>query len=248
MKSLLAGVFALLSVAGGLASEGREPVLVELFTSEGCSSCPPADALIESLQRSQPVDGAEIIPLALHVDYFNHLGWKDPFSSAAFTRRQEDYSEVFGPDSVYTPQVVVDGAEAVPGNEPEQVRHAIGTAVGRVHLPVRVSPHPAGGSVHLSIDVPPGPKDIEQIQVVAALTQEEVTSIVKRGENKGRTLHHIAVVRKIQRVGALTSSASVLDARLPIDRGWGPNLQTVVWLQGVTSRRIYGTAVADIPR
>ena len=248
MKSLLAGVFALLSVAGGLASEGREPVLVELFTSEGCSSCPPADALIESLQRNQPVDGVQIIPLALHVDYFDRLGWKDPFSSASFTGRQQDYAEIFGPDSVYTPQVVVDGTEAVPGNEPDQVRHAIATAADRVHLPVRVSPHPAGGSVHLSIDVPPSPGDGEQIQVIAAITQDDVTSIVKRGENKGRTLHHIAVVRRIQRVGALTSSASVLDARLPIERAWGPNVKAVVWLQAPSSRRVYGTAVADVPR
>src|SRR5262245_58161342 len=98
-------LLALLS-AGGSAPPPRVPVLVELFTSEGCSICPPADTLLESLLRDQPVEGVEIVPIGLHVDYFDHLGWKDSFGSRSYTARQEEYSSIFGPDSVYTPQIV----------------------------------------------------------------------------------------------------------------------------------------------
>jgi hypothetical protein len=225
----------------------RVPVLVELFTSEGCSSCPPADALLESLLRSQPVEGVEVVPVGLHVDYFDHLGWKDTFGSASYTARQQDYSQVFGPDSVYTPQIVVDGQEAVAGSDGDVVRRAIGSAAGRPHLPLRATAQLVGDRLRLTVDLPAAPANAEKIQVVAAVTEDGLSSVVKRGENRGRTLHHVAVARHVQRFDALTGDAAVVQAQLRVGKAWTRSgLKAIVWLQGVNSRKVYGTALAQI--
>ena len=246
MKRLFAAALlvALSARAWGTQS-GRVPVLVELYTSEGCSSCPPADALLESLQREQPVQGAEIIPIGFHVDYFNYLGWKDAFSSSTFTARQRSYSPIFG-DDLYTPQMVVDGHQAVTGNESAQVRGAIETAARREHLPLRVSAAVVTDKVRLTIEAPAVPLHSEAVQLIAAITEDGLTSVVNRGENKGRTLHHVAVARRVQVLDALTAKPSVVASQLPIERGWGPHLKVVVWMQGVKSRQIYGAALTSL--
>jgi hypothetical protein len=250
MRILLgAVVLAALSVRGGLAPAPRVPVLVELFTSEGCSSCPPADALLESLQREQPVNGAEIIPLGLHVDYFNHLGWKDSFSSAHFTERQQDYSRVFGPDSVYTPQIVVDGREALAGDKDEVIRRAIASAAARPHLPLHITARASGDRLRLAIDLPAAPSAGERILVLGAITEDGLTSVVKRGENNGRTLHHVAVTRRLERFDSLPRESGTVERELRLVRTWGPNgLKAVVWLQGLNSRQVYGAAVMPIAK
>ena len=108
-------------------AEGRVPVLVELFTSEGCSSCPPADELLAKLSREQPVDGATIVPLAFHVDYWNRLGWVDRFSSPQFTKRQQEYAAALRADT-YTPQMVVDGRDEFVGSDDARARQSIADA------------------------------------------------------------------------------------------------------------------------
>jgi hypothetical protein len=110
------------------ATRARVPVVVELFTSEGCSSCPPADALLARLDKTQPVEGAEVIPLAMHVDYWNQLGWADPFSSHQFSERQGEYAAAFGKEDVYTPQMVVDGVKEFNGSNSSLARETIGKA------------------------------------------------------------------------------------------------------------------------
>ena len=246
---LAAVVLVILSTAGGPPPAPRIPVLVELFTSEGCSSCPTADALLEALQRDQPVDGVAVIPVGLHIDYFDHLGWKDTFSAAAFTARQEEYARTFGPDSVYTPQIVVDGREAIAGNDRALVAKSIAAAGRRPHLALHLTARGADDGARIVVDLPAAPPRGEKIQVVAAVTEDDLTTAVPRGENKGRTLHHVAVARAVQTLEDLTVDARVLDTRLRLGRGWGPaHLNAVVWLQGVRTRQVYAVATAPILR
>ena len=223
----------------------RVGVLVELFTSEGCSSCPPADAVLARLLREQPVDGAEIIPLSLHVDYWNRLGWKDPYSAKAFSTRQQRYAKVFGEDKLYTPQIVVDGREESVGSEESAVRRLVGGAAARPHLPVKVTARAVGRSLTISIDLPPAPGGGDTVDVFVALTEDDLSSAVKRGENVGRTLSHVAVVRALQTLGTLEKDAFVADGRLSLDPGWKPDkMRAVVWLQGRAANQVYGAATA----
>ena len=116
---------ALLGVSGGMRASGPTPVILELFTSEGCSDCPPADTLLETLIATQPVPGVEIIGLGQHVDYWDRLGWKDRFSSAALTNRQQLYQTRFNTESIYTPQMVVDGRAEFVGSDAGAARRAL---------------------------------------------------------------------------------------------------------------------------
>jgi len=248
MKTLFAGTLlvSLLS-QGSAAPTARVPVLVELYTSEGCSSCPPADVFLESLVRDQPIARAEIIPIGLHVDYFNQLGWKDAFSSASFTARQRGYSSVFGEDNLYTPQMVVDGEKAIQGTEGDMVRREIESAAGRPHLTVHVVARVVADRVQLTIQAPAAPNNAEKIQIVAAITEDGLSSVVTRGENNGRTLHHVAVARLVQVLDSLNAKGSVLEKRLSLAKNWKRGaLKAVVWLQGAKSREVYGAGSARI--
>src|SRR5882724_3062867 len=128
-----------LLAAGTLPGQSRVPVIVELFTSEGCSSCPPADNVLSRMEREQPVEGVEIIALGEHVDYWDQLGWKDRFSSPLFTARQQEYGQIFHLESVYTPQMVVNGAKEVLGSDSRAVQEAIRAAAKEPHAEVAIS-------------------------------------------------------------------------------------------------------------
>ncbi len=174
----------------------RTPVLVELFTSEGCSDCPPADALLEKLDRSQPVSGAELIVLSEHVDYWNDIGWKDPFSSHEYSERQGAYAGSFGLNSVYTPQMVVDGRIQLVGSDERGAIQAIENATKAEKIPVSLSSiHFEGEKIALHRETGPSPSSIAErfANVLLAIADESDQSSVTRGENAGRTLKHIAV-------------------------------------------------------
>jgi hypothetical protein len=215
-------------------------VLVELFTSEGCSSCPPADQLLQKLDAQQPVTGAHVIVLSEHVTYWNSLGWRDPFSSEAMTERQQRYSQQFGLGEVYTPQAVVDGAAELVGSNERAMLKAIAKAAETPKTQLFIDTlQIAGGEVHFAVHVADGKSEL-----VAALAEDSVQSSVLRGENGGQTLRHVAVVRELQSMGSQTGTA--LSIKLP--NGNHGALRLVVFLVDRHSGHVLAAAEKPLPR
>ena len=186
-------------------------VLVELFTSEGCSTCPPADVLLTALEQTQPIKGVQVIALSEHVDYWNHQGWKDPFSAAEFTGRQAEYARAFGDkEAVYTPQMVVDGRSQLVGSHSQMALQAIADAARLAKLDVNVAIAKSGSkSVTLAVQVQKGSSISEgdTAEVILAVTESGLLSSVVRGENSGRKLTHSAVVQ-LTKLGTIGSNNS----------------------------------------
>jgi hypothetical protein len=244
------------SQASAPASSARTPVVVELFTSEGCSSCPPADALLSRLEIQQPVAGAEIIALEEHVDYWDQLGWRDPFSSREWTERQRDYAQVFGSASIYTPQMIVNGSAEFVGSREGRGRDAIEDAARRATTPVTVTAAVAPGKHAAEINVQVGPlegKPGDQPEVWLAVTERGLHSAVSSGENAGEDLHHAAVVRSLQKLGPAArpgteaAKPAAFDAKVSLDSGWRrENLHVVAFVQERRSLRILGAGRASL--
>jgi hypothetical protein len=219
------------------AIAAETPVIVELFTSEGCSSCPPADQLLAKLESQQPVAGVRIIALSEHVDYWDHLGWRDPFSSAQFTSRQREYSQVFRDEGPYTPEMVVDGVKGFVGNQSADALRAIQQAAHAAKVTVRITA--ANGKIAIQAD---GVKHAADVVVV--ITERNLQSSVARGENAGRKLQHTAVVRWL-RVAGKTRPGEPFSGEIPIspEKDWKPgDLFAVVFLQERSSRKVLGAA------
>jgi hypothetical protein len=201
----------------------RPVILIELFTSEGCSSCPPADALLAKLDNPDAIEGVEIIPLALHVDYWDDLGWTDPYSSVDFTKRQRDYATAMRERQVYTPQMIVAGRAPLVGSEEETARREIAAAAKHpcdASIDLRASR--GEGRLHVALAIAHLPARKEAADVILAITEDELKSNVARGENAGRTLDHTAVVRSLQSVGAIDPArdAFMRDLDVKVDPAW----------------------------
>lgn len=235
----------------------RTPVIVELFTSEGCSSCPPADDVLARLDKTQPVPGAEIIALSEHVDYWNRLGWADPYSSAQFSARQSKYAQTFGNDDIYTPQMIVDGQIEFVGSNMGKALDAITRAARSPKATVQVTPvgsqaEAKDGAIQLRVQVENCPQVSagDVAEVMLAVTENDLRSNVARGENAGRKLSHSAVVRKLISIGSVDSqggNAFTAEPNVLLDRGWKRDrLRAVVFVQERASRRILGAAVISL--
>jgi hypothetical protein len=232
------------------AEPGRKPVVVELFTSEGCSSCPPADALLQKLQEQQPVAGAEVIALEEHVDYWNHDGWIDPYSSRDWTGRQEAYARFFK-DDAYTPELVVDGRSQFVGNNAGKADVEIAKAAhgAKTEVAITSRKRDANGLPRFTVSVGKLEGMIigEVAEVWLAVTEDGLHSSVSRGENAGHVLRHVATLRSLEKIGtADASGASVSftgDPAVKLDSQWNvENLHVIVFVQEKKSRKILGAA------
>jgi hypothetical protein len=229
------------------------PIVVELFTSEGCSSCPPADALLERLENEQSVPGAEVLALEEHVDYWNDLGWADPFSSKQVTLRQQGYAEAFRHGSAYTPQMVVDGQFEFVGSRSDEAREIIATAATRVRAVVSVAQTPGNsdGKRDWVVSVRRlGPAVRDTAEVWLAVTETGLHSRVEAGENAGRELRHAAVVRQLTKLGIADGNreeAFASSARINLRSEWKKeNLRVVVFVQEKNSRHILGAGSSKV--
>ncbi|MGD1063771.1 MAG: DUF1223 domain-containing protein [Terracidiphilus sp.] len=184
------------------------PVLVELFTSEGCSDCPPADAVLAQLD-TQGFPGAQVIVLSEHVTYWNHQGWTDPFSFDEIDFRQQGYVRQFGLDSPATPQFVVDGAMQLAGSNPPVLAGFItrAAAAPKIQIEIGNAHRAANGSIAFTVHTATAAKGT----LVAVIAENATHSEVSHGENAGRTLHHVAVVRVIKEFGSSATDGRTLE-------------------------------------
>lgn len=227
------------------------PILVELFTAEGCSSCPPADVLLDKMIETQPAAGALLVGLGEHVDYWDQSGWKDRFSSAAFTKRQQQYAAREKSEEVYTPELVVDGGAGFVATDINRVRRAIEHAIAAPHGVIHMALDPRSGDtnkVAVTIEIAQLPSSADDsADLVVAATEDGLRTEVKRGENQGRTLTHAAVVHKMQTVGAVTAPEYSGRATIDIASQWQrARVRLVAFVQERRSRRVLATAVMNL--
>lgn len=225
--------------ANDSADSIRSPILVELYTSEGCSSCPPADRALAFLAEQQPVSGAEVIALEFHVDYWDTPAWKDPFSSALFSQRQKLYAERYRSDQVYTPQMIVDGGQQFVGSDTLQATNVIMEAAKKAKAVITI----AQDKEKLSVKIGPLAKagDSTIFTVFLAIAEDGLSTDIKGGENSGKKLSHSAVVRELRSLGTLGGGSKGFETQtdLQLQKGWKrEDLRAVVFVQENESRRV----------
>ena len=224
------------------------PILVELFTSEGCSSCPPADALLERMDTSQPVPGVQLIVLSEHVDYWNHDSWKDPYSSSSITDRQNAYVHSLGLNTAYTPQFIIDGNLELKAGDPEEARRVFEKDLASPKVPVRidsVTVDPATPTVlHAHIEAN-GDSAKHNAEIFVAIALDHAESQVSAGENAGHHLTHVAVLQELTKVGKLAKGKNFdQDVQLKLKPGTeAKNVRIIAFIQEPGAGRVLGAAI-----
>jgi hypothetical protein len=219
-------LIALLFVVPSLAQDTRAPILVELFTSEGCSSCPPADRLLQQID-------SRVVVLSEHVDYWNHDGWTDPFSSADVTARQQAYSRRFHLDEPYTPEMVVDGTAELNGSDAPRLSRELNAAVHRPKASVKLQR--GGSGIQIAVE---GAGAGQSVYLAVADDTDE--SNVSAGENRGRHLQYVAVARSLRKVGKIEGGAFQKEIHLP---GKTRGQRVIVFVQEGDTGPVSGVAM-----
>jgi hypothetical protein len=220
------------------------------FTSEGCSSCPPADALLSRLGRTQPVRGADIIALEEHVGYWDRLGWKDPFSSEAATARQNEYGEAFGGRQVYTPQMIVDGRAEFFGSSDTDALRAIRAASQTAKPNIQLS-WETGDSLAIHVEPLTNASAGDGAQLFLVIAENMLHSDVKHGENAGRALEHNGVVRQLLPLGKIDAAPAGFSSTVAVHPAheWNrANLRAVVFVQERRGRHVLAVAAIPFPK
>jgi hypothetical protein len=243
------------SLAAGSASEAPagpggtgHPVVVELFTSQGCSTCPPADRLLARLGREA---GGQVVPLAFHVDSWNHAGWTDPFSDAAWSRRHAFYARTLRTEGAFTPQAVVDGTVATLGSDEAAVRAAIAAAAARPAARIRLELEPGAKSVavKVAVDLPLELRE-RKLDLMLAVYETRLETAVGRGENGGKKLLDEFVVRTLERAGRIPAGAvetSHFATDLALRDGWvRARVGVAAFVQDAKTMSIHGAGVRGV--
>jgi hypothetical protein len=224
---------------GNAAASADGPLVIELFTSQGCSSCPPADALLARLAGAGSLGDRALAPLSFHVDYWNDLGWADPYSSPAWTERQRRYARSIEDGRVYTPQLVVGGAAGMVGSNVAAVTDAIQRAAHPARLAATARWTAAAVTVDVTAAAPAAAPAIpDDAEVWVAIWEDRTSTAVPRGENAGETLVSERVVRHLERIAAAGQNASV---SIRLDPAW--HAAGAVAFAQRTDRRIVASAL-----
>ena len=254
MRKAISILFAVSCFAGATSSQTADapavpvPVLVELFTSEGCSSCPPADAWLQRLDSAQPIPGAQLIVLSEHVDYWNHDGWKDPYSSASNTERQSEYVHALGLEAPATPEVIVDGSVNLHLADTQQVMATLQQAAKASVVPIRIASfavdpgNAAAVRARIEVDGSSAPHSADIYEVVALNHAE---SQVLHGENSGKHLEHTAVLQSLTKVGKVEKGKNFSrDIEIKLKPGTDlKDIRLVVFAQQPGPGKVLGAAM-----
>jgi len=234
-SAVCALLVAAMALTADRSAAGEPLTVVELFTSQGCSSCPPADDLVGELAGR---DG--VLALSEHVDYWDYLGWRDPFAIPTATQRQRDYARRLGPGYIYTPQMVIQGASQVTGSNREAVFNRLDEPELGSPLAVDIG-RTGDGRIVITVGAAPAGEDAV---VWLVLFDKEHTTRVSRGENRGREVRNYNVVRSFTRIGSWNGEATTITAIMPEAEGIGDGCAAIV--QAQNTGRILGAARLDL--